>query len=600
MRFPGLRLELVVYVLIALLAIAPALQAGHVVGDGVDAYGTVWFYWWIQHCMTTGTDPSFTDFFFYPLGKDIFAHTGNNFVDALAAAPLYWIVGNPGYQRWFVLLLLVANALSFRVLARGLFASRWAAFLATLAWMVNPYVIFEITCGRLTQAFLVFLPLALHFFLKMETDSCWRKPLLCGLFVALQAWTYWFMGWFIAFLFAGVALHALLKSEQRGKLALRYAAAAGACGLLVLPAAIKMAGLASDGAVPGLSDGAADLFALPPVLSNNVSSNLHGLLLAELQGAPLLSSFMWAPLVVVWVAVGRDRWRWLPAFALIALLALGPVYDGPGASQPVVLPWYMALYHHLPAFDRLWFPYRMASVLFLVVCVGIGGLAQQATDRGWGRWVPLACLLFPAFTLMEQSRYGVFPFVTRDASLPATFEVVAREKGGVVHLPFGISQPAIIWQTMHEQKLFGGMGENARLLWPEGFKNRIRNSFVMALLEVTRTRGEVQTYSQGQRERFEGEGFRWVVLHRDLAEVDVTQWSREPLSDAAREEAVLDITRALVEMLGEPVMVEGEYVLWDLTSTLPATTDALYTPTWPKHEGTAYEEALKARGRLAE
>ncbi len=601
MRYRGLGLEVLAYVGLALLAISPALASGHVVGDGVDAYGTLWFYWWVQHCVTTLTDPGFTDFFFYPLGKDIFAHTGNNFVDALFAAPLYWLFGNPGYQRWFVLAMLVANALTFRVLARGLFTSRWAVIAATVAWMLNPYVVFEITCGRLTQAFLPFLPLAVHCFLAMEKDSRWRNALYCGLFVALQAWTYWFMGWFVAFLLFGLGLHALVRSEERGRLLGRYAVAGAMCALLVLPAALRMAGLAAEGAVPGLSDGPAEMLALPSALSNNVSSNLHGLLLAEFEGAPLLTNWAWWPCLLAWLALGRDRWRWVPAFLAILLLAIGPVYEGPGADGPVVLPWYMALYHYLPAFDRLWFPYRMASVLFLVLCVGLGGLAQRAFERGWGRWIPLACGLFTVVSLADSALYGVFPFVTRDATLPRTFEIVRDEGGGVIHLPFGISQPAIVWQTMHEQKLFGGMGENARLLWPEGFKNRLRNSFVSALIEATRSRGDVQTYSEGQRQRFEDEGFRWVVFHRDLAEVDIKQWAKQRLSDQQREEAVFDTTEALVEILGDPVLVEGEYVLWDLREELPTRSPPeLWTRSWPAHEGTRYERRLREWGRLSD
>ena len=101
--------EWVVFLAIGLLAVGPALKSGHVVGDGVDMYGTLWFYWWIQDCILELENPSFTTLFFYPLGKDIFAHTGNNFVDAVASVPFQWLFGNPGYQRWFVLA--VPNAL---------------------------------------------------------------------------------------------------------------------------------------------------------------------------------------------------------------------------------------------------------------------------------------------------------------------------------------------------------------------------------------------------------------------------------------------------------------------------------------------------------
>jgi hypothetical protein len=609
---PRLVHELPVYLLVAVLGIVPAMKAGHVVGDGVDMYGTVWFYWWIQHCIATWTDPSWTDFFFYPLGKDIFAHTGNNFVDAVLAAPFIWIFGSPGYQRVFVVVVLLGNALSFRHLARYLFPQHpWAVFAATLAWLLNPYVLFEITCGRLTQAFLPFLPLALLGLLRSEEEFSswrdWRHPVLLGVMLALQAWTYWFMGWFMAFLFAFVALYGLWKSPRRGKLLLRYAVAALAAGLVVAPAVFAMARLASDGEVPGLAaDQAISLFELPPSLGNNVSSNLHGYLLAEFKGAPMLLSWSWLPLLVAFLLFARERWRWVPGFLFVWLMSLGPVWDL-GVDEGWVLPWYMAAYHLLPAFERLWFPYRMLSVLFLALCLGVGGLIVRLQDLKKGRWpwvVPALIAVFSVSTALEQHHYRIYPFVTRDLSLPRTFEIIAEEEGAVLHLPFGISQPAIIWQTFHEQKMFGGMGENARLLWPDNFAQRMRNSFVSALLECTRAKGKVNKYSQGQRERFEEEGFRWVVYHRDLGETDVVNWHRGELSESERIQAVVDVTAGLVELLGEPVTVEGPYILWDLRGErgpepgLEATPELLQSKTWPDHQGTAYEAALREANRL--
>ena len=43
-------LELLSYLMVALLASSAALgKSGWVVGDGVDLYGTFWFYWWMYY-----------------------------------------------------------------------------------------------------------------------------------------------------------------------------------------------------------------------------------------------------------------------------------------------------------------------------------------------------------------------------------------------------------------------------------------------------------------------------------------------------------------------------------------------------------------------
>ena len=69
-----------------------------VIGDGVDLFGTFWFYWFIGDCIEHLRDPSFTVLMFHPLGKEIFAHTGDNFVDAVAAQPFRLLFGFPRYR----------------------------------------------------------------------------------------------------------------------------------------------------------------------------------------------------------------------------------------------------------------------------------------------------------------------------------------------------------------------------------------------------------------------------------------------------------------------------------------------------------------------
>ena len=129
-------IEWSVYALIAIVGVLPAVLAGqHVVGDGVDLYGTLWFFWWVRDCLEHLRSPGFTELFFYPLGKDIFAHTGNNFVDAYLSVPFQWIFGFPtwaadlhcGLALWERLDLSTISASRDRDRSRGLRGDRVVA-----------------------------------------------------------------------------------------------------------------------------------------------------------------------------------------------------------------------------------------------------------------------------------------------------------------------------------------------------------------------------------------------------------------------------------------------------------------------------------------
>jgi hypothetical protein len=108
-------------------------------GDGVDVYGTFWFYWWIERCLSLGESPGFTDLMFHPSGKDIFAHTGGNFVDAALSIPFQWALGSPGFQPWFYGAIVVGNGLSMIPLARHVLKAPVAVWVSSSLWALNPF-----------------------------------------------------------------------------------------------------------------------------------------------------------------------------------------------------------------------------------------------------------------------------------------------------------------------------------------------------------------------------------------------------------------------------------------------------------------------------
>lgn len=454
-------------------------------------------------------------------------------------------------------------------------------------------------------------------FLALEDPSlpprrAWGAAVLAGVLTAAQAWAYWFMGYFMAFLFLWLAGAAFLSGRGSRTLLARYAVAASLALLCVAPALGAMAGRMSQAAVPGLSASSTGIFELPGVIGNNVSPNLHGYWLMERWGAPMLGYGVWMGLILLAVVGGRQRGRWLGAMAWMLFLALGPTL--PAAGWEVRNPIYLPLFHLLPYFDRLWFPYRMVGVAFLCLTLVAGTALDRLFLSLAGRLPRLsgpapalaATLALLSGHLAEQSHGVMWPFITRDVEPPRIVEWIADKGGAVIHCPIGINQPAIIWQTLHHQPLFGGMGENAPVLWPKGYNLRIRTDFIEYLRRAVERPDRVRWPSSDiPRQRLVSEGFRWVVLHRDLVE-RVAMKSAGPEADDPSFFAERAAQAAILyrDLLGPPIAAEGPLLLWSLepgASPIPGlepTEESITTRTWGTTPPPLYEAWLESRGRF--
>ena len=612
----------------SLLAVAGTIgRPGRVIGDGVDLYGTFWFYWWIDRCLTSLTDPSFTDMMFHPLGKDIFAHTGNNFVDAVLAWPVQALLPYPGYQPVWVLVLLAVNGLTFWPLARHLFGKRsWATLLSTGLWTIHPFVLFECMTGRLTQAMLWWLPLAVLGFVRtgepLGPGGRWNQfkwPLLMGVMTGLCAWTYWFLGYFVVLGFAWMGAVTLARppeGRRRSDLLAGWAASAAACVIVVLPGILAMRGAADTGAVPGLHDASAGLFDLPRQLGNNVSQTLHGLVLMERHGQPQLTTWTWLLGLPLLLAFARNRLLWLGLAGTIVAFAIGPVWPGADGESTRMFH-YLLAYRLVPFFDRLWFPYRMVVVAFLGLCVAAGTAMSRLQDSRFGRHAGLVALVVLGLAAVEQNRHLALPLVSRDLAPPKVMHALGEVGGGLIELPVGLARVSIAWQPVHEQPTFGGMAENARLFWPPGFDKRLSNRFIRFLKGATIDPAQERTFKPSDVLRFKAEGFRWVVLDRHLVDANLhntPMWRKLDDSKEARLQAPFLVQDYLAAELGPPVAVEGEVVVWDLQgwgakgreisppipelAPFAPTHESLTTRTWPLDDMPAYERHLRESGRI--
>ncbi len=599
---PTRRVELSLYLAIAVAGVVPTLLVpGSTVGDGVDAFGTHWFFWWIRVCVENFGDPSHTPLFFYPYGKDVFAHTGNNFVDAVLSVPFQWVFGHTLYSPAWTVVLQLGNALAFRPLARYVLGDTFAAFAATLLWMINPFVIFEITAGRPTQAMCWFLPVALLYFLKCAREPGWGNAAWLGIAVAMAGWTYWFTGYFLVLLLLPLGVWELRAASDRKRVLARWALGVAVCAALVAPGIAGMIGAVDAGRVPGIDPTEGSIFEPPKPIANNVSADLHGLWLMEFYGAPLFFNPAWGlPLLVVpWLKklpIPGGRGRWVAALLFVIAFAGGTLFRL--GESTVVMPHYMVLYRYLPFFDRLWFPYRMAAVAFIPAAILVGSACALLPRPR------LAVGVLAAVGLLAQVWAGTWPFNHRVARAPAMVADLKNHGGGVIFLPMNIQHDGLMWQTDFQLPTFGGMGESAPLFWPAEFRKRLNNSLIKNLRGAAMTPAQPRKIVQKQRELIENEGFRWVILRRSLLETELKR-QLELTPGSFDKDARMDETiAALSALLGSgPVGVDGDAVMWDLRGGYvpdPAwapTPERLADRAWGGSGPTGYEARLKEVGR---
>jgi hypothetical protein len=590
-------IEVAIWVGLGLLLIANALPSrDRIVGDGVDLYGTIWFFWWIRECVQSFSDPGWTQYFFFPYGKDVFGHTGNNFVDAALSIPLQWVLGTPGYYKWWVFTVFLANAAAFRLFVREEVSSRTAAAIATVLYATNPYFLYELQCGRPTQALTAFL--VASFYLVRKVDRGWRDAVFCGIAVAITGWTYWFYAFFFGFACLWLVPAILWDHPDRRAFLRGLLVAAITAVILVLPAVIPMVLRDVQGNIPGIEH-AHGWLELPRKINGTATSAVEGYLLWEPSGVRLFGSPAWGTILVGWAAFGGGRRKWLgvTAVALAVAFGLSARIDGHTVwSLPYVL-----LYNKLPFFDRLWFPYRAVSVAVLAASLGAGFLlarvdAAAARFGARGRWaMPALGVGLVVLSVGMSAMDGLYPLWAENAKAPAVYSWMAQRGGAILDLPRGTVPTYIVYQPQHRLPLFGGMGENVSLFWPPGHRRLLENGFVNALTHACRDPDKpAPAYTLADRDALVRLGFRWVVLHRELLD------SEFEAQRADRGAHVVDaipfvVTRRIAEGLGAPVAVDGSMVVWALGGGVAppppaiAPSDAnLYTRVWERPTPAGY------------
>lgn len=553
-----------------LLVVAPALL--HPTGDAlglryVDGYGTYWWFWYLGEVLAGRQDLVHTDLLFHPWGKEVFAHTGGNLLDALLAWPLRAVFGpTAGTNAWIAVVVGTNYAAGCKLGSAFTGRSGW---LSGVALSLNPWVIQELSGGRPTQAWIALPALALAGVWSARTVG---GAVLTGLAVGASGWLYWYGGLTtgIVAVVAGVSRLALRPERGRGLVVLTLAGAVAAA--VVAPGVWWMREQIAGGEVPGLlaltgtgliapltldaaAGGPAGLQVLAPLLGRSGGlSEAEGVLRFG-AGQPALSFASAGGALVAAVLAWRGGKRRELATALIValvglLLACGPAIVV-GEGFVVNRPW-VWLVSHVDVLRRWWWPARAIVAVFL----GFAALLPiLASVRGL-RWIFLAGMAVESF------RTDQLPLPTWDARIPAPLACLrSAPAGAVIDLPFLSDQRNLWFQTEHHHPLLSGM----LVLSPEfgsapAIALREENTFLDLLLDL----GERQytrplTYEPPDRAALVAAGYRYVLVDESRF------WTTRPGGEEGERKSMWPrLSRLLRPLLGEPALDADGVALFTL------------------------------------
>ncbi len=462
------------YLVISLMIMSPILPVftsaipGGAIAQ-VDGWQNVWNLWWVHYALSSGKNPFFSDYIFYPQGAHLALQT-LGISNGVLVWPITAVWGPiAGYNAALLLALALTGVAGYAV-ARQIGVGRGAAFLAGLIYTCSPFHFTRIYDGQLELMTLQWPTFYALFLLRSLEQHKRRDALLAGLFLALTGYTSLYYLVFMT-IFSGVALLLWRGSLRQSLINLMLLGCTAL--LLLLPMLIPALATAENGSVVTISR-TEIINRSSNLLDLSLPSYLHPLwgehLFLSVSHAWHSYSGDWNAALgytvlglAVFGSYGKWRmlWHWWVIAGVALLFALGPELQIGTWNSGLPLPF--AIFDLVPGLSLGRRPALFVALITMALLppLAYGMERLFALRRPWLIGLVMVCI---GFEFMPR------PWPIISAHVHPIYHELAGQPGAILEIPparYKYSMPQLA-QTVHERPILGGyLARTPTYPWPD-------------------------------------------------------------------------------------------------------------------------------------
>lgn len=472
---------------------------------------------------------------FHPIGYNPVHTNGGNILEMLVSGVCRLFLPWPLWLSVASLAWIPLNLLAFVPLGRRLWNKPSVVIAGASTWALFPPVLDHIGAGRLTQAALVGLPVAIAGLMDLAQGGGRRARWMTALGWALIGLGYWYNAVFFGMVLP-VFWWCLKTAESSTSLARDMVQAAlMALGMVSPFLLVVFWPVLSGGAMPGSH--------IDPTQMNIVFPDALHLFGGQTKGLVNWLPYSMMVGLVAFGVWGRQRRLWGTLIAVGVVCALGPGQEVLGTAYRMP---YWVFWKFVPGLAGMFHPDRWILVTGLFMSVAaIDGLRNRFPRMVW---------LIPLGVLAQLWVRGVAPLPVWEPTTPPHWQALAEDSdsGAVIVVPMDHGQLASQYQRVHGRPLLGGMIEDQPWRHPEEWTAYVRsNRFLKSLRAVSYGQDVPIDLDDDALRTLRADGFDRVVFDR-------ASWVN------ARRNASVDPVSRLRETLGAPLMESTSGAVWAL------------------------------------
>jgi len=576
-------------------------------GDRFDAWTTLWLIEHLGERIATGNWNPVTTDILHPLGYNLwsFGHMGLQLIGGAMVA-----IGVPLIVSYNLLLVagIWTAALAAHCFGWVLTRSHRAAAVAGIVFSTSPYLYAEAGAGCIELVAAGLLPLYAASVVRLIQQPGPRRFVQSTACLAIIGPFNWYYTLFAGMLTVGIVIWQSFRvlrtpPAHRDYRPLRWIALSVLCAATLNAPLITEAKretptrpgisaelFSSDDAfveVRSIANGSRPIEDLNEAMLKRVdamqvhfnSTSVQSLVRADFEFNPLNSTpgrLAYAIGLLGLVVAGRRSVGWFIIAAGATTLSLGPFLNVSGSllldetATAWPLPYYWA-HEYIPFFSKAYRPYRI-GVVALTALSAVGAIGAAALFRS-SRAVPAVRGLFVlgiiAYSQPHWSGDRPAQRPLADASIGGFYDDLRdRPPGAVIEVPLHY-QPVSnanartqYVQTAHRHPV---LNTNQLIRWPDllRFQDYVTSNSALRLLVNLGRTTPPYAVDGGDLRALQDDGFRWIVAHKRVPADKVELTGEAGHADLLGPDAWL----VLREAFGEPVVDDGESVLFDLTAS---------------------------------